>query len=199
MNGYDDAAVTLDGSLIAHGSALILPLAVIEGPLVSIAAGFLSAQGYFDWLWVLGLLVCGDLIGDLIYYWIGRTGKTGLTRLLRRFGVRNAVNPELQRHLRDNATKMLFIGKWTQSMGVVVLVGSGMLRLPLAKFMLVNLLATLPKSALLFGVGYFASDDIRQFDQHPILSSLGLGLIGIAATVLVLRKTHVLGAGETGR
>jgi membrane-associated protein len=198
MNG-SDSAVTLDGSLIAHGSALILPLAVVEGPLVSIAAGFLSAQGYFDWLWAIGLLVCGDLIGDLIYYWIGRSGKTGLTRLLRRFGVRSTITPEVQHHLKANATKMLFIGKWTQSVGVVVLIGSGMLRVSLAKFMLINLIATVPKSAVLFGVGYFAGDDIRQFDQHPVLSAVGLGIIGIVATVVVLRKTHVFGAGGTSR
>jgi len=37
--------MTLDGFLIAYGSALILPAAVIEGPVVSIISGVLSAQG----------------------------------------------------------------------------------------------------------------------------------------------------------
>ena len=191
--------MSLDGSLIAHGSALILPLAVIEGPLVSIAAGFLSEQGYFDWLWALGLLVCGDLIGDLIYYWIGRTGKTGLTRLLRRFGIHSTVTPDFERHLKNNATKMLFIGKWTQSVGVVVLVGSGMLRVPLAKFLTINLLATVPKSVVLFSVGYFAGDRFHDFGEHPILSGIALGAIGIAATLFVLRKTDIIRAGGTSR
>jgi membrane protein DedA with SNARE-associated domain len=187
--------VTLDGSLIAHGSALILPLAVIEGPLVSIAAGFLSAQGYFDWPWALGLLVCGDLIGDVTYYWIGRTGKTGLNGLLRRLRVRSTVTPDLQRHLKDHATKMLLIGKWTQSIGVVVLIGSGMLRLPLAKFILVNLLATLPKSAVLFGVGYFAGGHFPLFEHHLVIATIMLGLVGVAASMLVLRRADDFGTG----
>ena len=49
--------MTIDSFLIAHGSALILPLSVIEGPVVSILTGFLSAQGYFHWYWALCLLV----------------------------------------------------------------------------------------------------------------------------------------------
>ena len=191
--------MTLDGSLIAHGSALILPLAVIEGPLVSIAAGFLSAQGYFDWWWALCLLVFGDLIGDVIYYWIGRTGRTGITSVLRRVGVRSTVTAEMQRHLKEHATKMLFIGKWTQSIGVVVLIGSGMLHLPLPRFVLINLLATVPKSAVLFSVGYFVSGHYRLFGDHLALGTIVLGLVGVAAIALVLRRVDIIRAGGTGR
>ena len=162
-----EQSVTLDGFLIAHGSALILPLAVIEGPVVTILTGFLSAQGYFDWYWALCLLVCGDLIGDLIYYWIGRTGRTPLAGLGRRLGAApRRARPSCNDGLTHNAAKMLFIGKWTHSIGWLVLIGSGMLRLPLPRFMLVNLLATIPKSAVLFGVGYFAGDCYPLFEQH---------------------------------
>lgn len=191
--------VTVDGFLIAHGSALILPLAVIEGPLVSVAVGFLSAHGYFDWWWALFLLIVGDLVGDAIYYWIGHSGKTGLTRLLRRLGVRGSVNPDLRQRLRDNATKMLCIGKWTQSIGVVVLIGSGMLRLPLAKFLLVNLLATLPKSALLLGVGFFAGAHAAVLEEHAVLGTIALGVLGAAGIFLVLRRGDVVRADGAGR
>lgn len=198
MSGYE-GPVSLDASLIAHGSALILPLAVIEGPLVSVAAGFLSGQGYFDWLWSLCLLVCGDVLGDVLYYWIGRTGKTGLVKLLRRLGVRSTVDPETQRHLKDNATKMLLIGKWTQSIGVVVLIGSGMLRVPVGRFFLVNLLASVPKSLVLFGLGYFAGHHYQELAQHAGLTAIVLGLLGIAGIALVLRRADISHIGGAGR
>jgi membrane protein DedA with SNARE-associated domain len=191
--------MTLDASLIAYGSVLILPLAVIEGPLVSIATGFLSAAGYFDWVWALSLLVVGDLIGDVLYYWIGRSGRTPMAGLLRRFGVRSTVTPEMQRHLTEHSTKMLFIGKWTQSIGIVVLIGSGMLRLPLLRFILVNLIATLPKSLVLFGLGYFASNYLADLAQHAVITTIVLGLVGIAGVVLVLRRFDGFGVGGTGR
>jgi membrane protein DedA with SNARE-associated domain len=192
--------VTLDGFLIAHGSALILPLAVIEGPFVSVLTGFLSAQGYFAWAPALVMLVCGDLIGDVIYYWIGRTGRSPLSSLGQRLGVGRVLSPELQRGLTQNAAKMLFIGKWTHSIGCLVLIGAGMLRVPLPRFILVNLAATLPKSALLFSVGYFAGDHYsRFFEQHTLLAMVLLCAVGLAAMVLVLRRADSGLADGTGR
>jgi len=194
-----DKAVTIDGFLIAHGSALILPLAVIEGPVVSAVTGFLSAQGYFAWYWALFLLVCGDLIGDLILYWVGRGSFTPLACFARRVGVRRVIAPDLQRGLTDNAARMLFIGKWTHTIGCVVLIGSGMLRVKLAEFMLVNLLATLPKSAILFGFGYFAGDASPLVEHHAGLVMIGLSAVGVAAILLIIRRAGRGWAGGTGR
>ncbi len=191
-----EATVTLDGFLVAHGSALILPLAVIEGPVVSVLSGFLSAQGYFVWYWVLCLLVCGDLIGDMIYYWVGRTGGGALAGLGRRAGMDRILTPELRHGLTENATRVLVIGKWTHSIGCVVLIGSGMLRLPLPGFMLVNLLATLPKSAVLFGLGYFVGDDYPLLAPHAGVLVVLLCAIGAAAIAMVLRRGDRVGAGR---
>ena len=190
--------MTLSGFLIAHGSALILPLAVIEGPIVTLLTGFLSAQGYFDWCWALCLLVCGDVVGDVIYYWVGRTGRTPLAGLGRWLGVRRAVSPRLQRRLTHNATRMLLIGKWTHSVGGLVLIGSGMLHLPLPRFILVNLLATLPKSAVLFSFGYFAADYYPLFERHIVLGTILLCGMGAAGVALVLRRGNPIWASGPG-
>lgn len=191
--------MTLDGFLVAHGSALILPLSVIEGPVVSIITGFLSAQGTVRWYWALCLLVCGDVIGDLMYYWIGRSGRAPLAGLARRLGVRRGVPPEVQAGLRQNAAKMLCIGKWTHSIGGLVLVGSGMLRVPLPRFILVNLLATVPKSAVLFCVGYFSWNCWPLFERHYVSGTVMLGCLGAVAVVAVLRGADGIRAGRASR
>lgn len=190
--------MTIDSFLIAHGSALILPLSVIEGPVVSILTGCFAAQGYVAWYWALCLLVGGDLAGDLIYYWIGRSGRTPLAGLARRLGVRRAVSAEVQAGLTQNAAKMLCIGKWTQSIGALVLIGSGMLRVPLPRFILINLLATLPKSTVLFCIGYFAGNYWPLFERHYALGTIVLGAVGAAAILAVLRRSDRLWAGGTG-
>jgi membrane protein DedA with SNARE-associated domain len=174
-------------------------LSVIEGPVVTILVGFLAAQGYFHWYWALSLLVSGDLIGDLIYYWIGRTGRTPLVGLARRLGVRRTVPAEVQAGLTHNAAKMLLIGKWTHSIGCVVLIGSGMLRIPLSRFILINLLATIPKSAALFCVGYFAGNCYPLFERHYALGTFVLCVVGATAIMLVLRRADGIWAGGSGR
>jgi membrane protein DedA with SNARE-associated domain len=188
--------VTLDAFLIAHGSALILPLAVVEGPFVSIASGFLAARGYVGWVLAFCLLACGDVIGDVMYYWVGRSGKTPLGFVLRRLGVRGTLSPQMQARLKDNATQVLLIGKWTQSAGLLVLVGCGMLRVPLPRFILVNTLATLPKTAVLMAVGAVAGNHVATLEDHATLTAIVLGLIAVVAILLVLRRAERVGAGE---
>ena len=186
--------MTLDSFLIAYGRALILPLSVVEGPAVSAATGFLSSQGYVGWPLAMLLLVCGDLIGDLIYYWIGRSGVTPLSGISRRLGLKQAFSPEFQQDLRQHSTKMLLVGKWTHAIGCVVLVASGMLRLPLPGFLFVNLLATLPKSGALFAFGYFAGNHIGFFERHAVLGSALLGIAGVACVARILRQARLVRA-----
>lgn len=184
--------------LITHGIALILPLAVIEGPVVSVLAGFLSAQGDFHWYWALCLLVCGDLIGDGIYYWIGRSGRASLTGLGKLLRMRAHVTTAVQCGLRCNAVKMLFIGKWTHSIGGLVLVGSGMLRVPILRFILVNLVATVPKSAVLFGFGYFAAGYYPSFERHFMLTTIVLCAAGVASIGFLLLRAGAISPRGSG-
>jgi membrane protein DedA with SNARE-associated domain len=183
--------------LVAYGSALILPLAVIEGPFVSIVTGALAARGYVDWRLALPLLVCGDLIGDLIYYAIGRSGGAPLGVVFRRLGVGAETAEGMRQGLERNATKMLFIGKWTHSIGCLVLIGSGMLRRPLPGFLLVNLLATVPKSAALLAIGGFAGASLPLVERHVVPATIVLAAAGLMATLMVLRRAHpAAGAGR---
>ena len=188
--------MTLEGLLIEHGGALILPLAVIEGPIVSVVTGFLSARGYFDWYWALCLLVCGDVIGDLIYYSVGRGSGTRLARVFRRFLPSGGVPRELQNGLTRNSAKMLLIGKWTHSIGFLVLICSGMLRLPLRRFFLVNTLASLPKSAVLLGLGYFVGDHYPLFERHVVFTTIMLCAVGITGMLAILRRNGLLWNGR---
>jgi membrane-associated protein len=89
----------------------------------------------------------------------------------------------------QNASKMLLIGKWTHSIGFLVLTGSGMLRVPLGQFLLVNLIGTIPKTAALFSIGYFAGQDYPFFERHAILIAIILCILGSSAILLLIRRT----------
>ena len=80
-----------------------------------------------------------------------------------------------------------------------MLIGSGMLRLPLLRFILINLLATIPKSTVLFCIGYFAGNCCPLMDRHYELATLVLCAVGVAAIALVLRRAEAIRAGGAGR
>jgi membrane protein DedA with SNARE-associated domain len=182
--------------IASYGLVLLLPLAIIEGPVVAILSGVLAAKGYFGWCPAVALLLLGDLIGDVLYYWFGRTGAAPLAGLAHRLGIERSVPPALQRDLASNATHMWLIGKWTHSLGFVVLVGSGMLRLPLGRFLAINLLASLPKIGLLFGLGYFTAGQYRFFERHAGVTVALLAVAGAVAITLVLRRPRVAGHAD---
>jgi membrane protein DedA with SNARE-associated domain len=119
-----------------------------------------------------------------------------LTLLRRRLGIGGAITPALQQRLRRNATRMLLVGKWTHALGGLVLVGSGMLRLPLPQFILVNLLATVPKSAALFGLGYFTGDHYPFLERHYVLATGVACAAGLASITLILRRTDGIRTGQ---
>ena len=58
--------------LAIYGYAALLPLAIIEGPAVTVFAAFLAAQGVFDVVGVYAIVVLGDLVGDVLHYAVGR-------------------------------------------------------------------------------------------------------------------------------
>ena len=58
--------------LAIYGYAALLPLAIIEGPAVTVFAAFLAAQGVFEVVGVYAIVVLGDLVGDVLHYAVGR-------------------------------------------------------------------------------------------------------------------------------
>jgi membrane protein DedA with SNARE-associated domain len=171
-----------------HGLLLLLPLAVIEGPVVSVLAGVLCAQGLMDWHFALPLLVLGDVMGDLIYYAAGRFSHGWLHRMAVRLHLPTEIGAALIARVSGHATRMLLIGKWTHAIGGVVLVASGVARVSLWQFVGVNTLATLPKTALLLGVGFWAGENVvALFERYGAVVPVLLAL-GVLAVILLLRR-----------
>ncbi|PWE31547.1 DedA family protein [Pararhodobacter marinus] len=143
-----------------HGLLLLAPLAVIEGPIMSILGGSLSGADLFNVWAVLAIVIAADLFGDMGLYWIGMRGEALLPERLRA----RVLNPDsaLQRRLRyeltDHGVRLLVLGKLTHGAGFAVLMAAGAMRYPFAKFVLVNLGATAVKSGALVALGWWLGD-----------------------------------------
>jgi membrane protein DedA with SNARE-associated domain len=157
--------------LAVYGYAAMLPLAVIEGPVVTVFAGFLAAEGLFDLAGVYAVAVLGDLIGDLLYYAVGRwaVGRWAVGRWASDRWMAQAVPDRhgrwaarlhqrvsvLAPQIRTRAGAMLLFGKLTHSAGFAVLLAAGAVRVDLRRFLAFNLLGALPKVLVLILVGYW--------------------------------------------
>lgn len=170
--------------LATHGLWLMAPLALVEGPLVTVAAGTLAAQGVLPLGGVILTATAADLCGDVLLWLSGRHLCRQLPFRLKRRIVRRVPFADLRR----NAGRVLLFGKLTHSLGAAVLLASGMARVPFMPFVTINLLATVPKvcafALLGWAFGHTLTGNDRLFAP--------LGFLTLAATAgiaaLWLRK-----------
>lgn len=144
-------------SLINHyGYWALFVLSLFEGPLVTVFAAALAAQGLLNVAVIYGVVVAGDLVGDLGFYVAGRwllgpwARHGGMRR--HRFADRIAA---LRDKLHAQAGRILLFGKLTHSAGFAILLAAGAARIRLITYVFYNLLGTLPKAALLMAIGYY--------------------------------------------
>ncbi|MFN4130787.1 MAG: DedA family protein [Paracoccaceae bacterium] len=145
------------GALIRdYGMLIIAPLAVLEGPVVSVISGYLAKAGLLSLQRVFGVLVVADLAGDVLLYLVGRRGRAGLALpWLARFGVTRRRLAHVIRAFRRNDARILILGKLTHSAGFAVLLAAGMARMSFARFLAFNLLATIPKVMICLALGWW--------------------------------------------
>lgn len=168
-----------------YGLWLLIPLSILEGPIVTVLAAWLAHAHGSSLALVYMICVIGDLAGDTLIYGLGRGGPEMLPerwqRLLR---LDIARRGKLSDHFAVRGGRTLLIGKLTHSAGFAVLLAAGAARMPLGPFWLYNLLGSLPKTLAFMLVGVFLGHALPQIDRYIAHGSLILlGLLVLAILV----------------
>jgi membrane protein DedA with SNARE-associated domain len=167
-----------------HGLWLVGPMAIIEGPIVTVIAAYLAKLGYMTVLGVYLVCLVGDLVGDGLYYWIGRLGPALMPdRWLAKLGMTEARTLALEGHFADKGGRTLLIGKWTHSAGLPIMLASGAARMNFAAYMWYNLIGSIPKTAFFTAIGWFIGSAYSAIDTWIWRGSL---VIVLAAAVVGL-------------
>src|SRR3989338_6363855 len=61
--------------LLTYKYLILIPLSIIEGPIVTVIAGFLVTLKFFNLFLIYIIMVAGDVVGDGIAYSFGYFGK----------------------------------------------------------------------------------------------------------------------------
>jgi membrane protein DedA with SNARE-associated domain len=180
---------TIAAALPRYGYFFLFAAAVVEGPIITVLGAFLAAQSIFNVYIVYIVVVLGDLIGDLLYYGAGRLGRFGLIeRLAKRMGLATTSFKQLELYFENHGATALFYAKYTQT-GIIALPAAGAARMPIAMFLLYNILATLPKSLGLVLVGYFLGREYQAIDRYSARLSFAFFLsVCVLGAYLVFRQ-----------
>jgi membrane protein DedA with SNARE-associated domain len=171
----------LEALVRSHGLWLMFPLALVEGPIITVIGGALAKAGVLPVAGVYLVAVLGDLVGDAAMYGLGRLAPWLPEGLRRRLGLSPARLDRLAAHFREKGAVTLVIGKLTHSAGFAVLVAAGAAQMPFGRFLAINLAATLPKVAAFLLLGYGLGAVTAGVDDAILVGSLVLlALLGLA-------------------
>ena len=174
--------------LITYKYAIIFPIAVIEGPTVSIIAGSLAQAGYMNVFYVYALIVFGDMVGDTIYYCIGRFG--GLY-FIRRWNhilkIDTTKVVKLEKTFNTHGVKLLIAGK-AQGLGSIILMTAGLTKYPFGPYMWYNTLATLVKSSVLLYIGYTFGRQYASANDIVFKTGIALSLVFLVGIYFYINK-----------
>lgn len=163
-----------------HGLLLLFPLAVLEGPIVTVIAGWLVHLDFLVLGWSYFVLIIADLIGDSALYALGRSGKHILPhRWQARLGISDARLAQVFRHFDERGGRTLVLAKLTHSFGFAALVAAGAGRMYFPAFLWFNLIGTIPKTAFFLLMGYALGSAHQTIDAWLGRSSLLILAVGI--------------------
>ncbi|MDR3559503.1 MAG: VTT domain-containing protein [Candidatus Pacebacteria bacterium] len=166
--------------VIAHGYFLMFLAMLVEGPIVTAAAAFATAFGYFD-IWIVFLLsIFGDIVADVIYYVIGYYSRiTVIEKFGHHFGLTTERMKKIEATLNNHPVRTLLALKMTPVLPTPGLMMVGATRMRLKKFITICIAFIIPKSIFFIVVGYYFGAAyeliLKRFERGGII----LGLVAV--------------------
>ncbi len=180
--------------LLHYKYLVLFPLAILEGPIVTVIAGFFSSLGYLNFWLAYLVIVAGDLTGDALHYLVGRFGGR---HFIDRWGRYIGIGPDqltlVEKQFIKRGDKLLFIGKMTHGIGGIFLIAAGVIKMPFDEFIFSNLLATLVKSLILLLIGFYfgyALTTINSYLEKIALISIGSAVLLTLIYFFYFRKNR---------
>ncbi len=170
--------------LAKYGYSALLPIAVVEGPAMAMVAGALVAAGKLNGITACLLLIAADLVGDAAYYALGRYGHGPLAERISKW---LKLTPErlrpLEQRFHDNDWKLLMIGK-TQALGSIILYFAGASRMSFTRYMVLNVIGTVPKVLLFEFIGFLLGLSLLSSSRY--IDYVTVTLFAAALVLLIL-------------
>lgn len=171
--------------LTNYGYFILFPLAVIEGPMVAIVAGFLSSLGFMNIFFAFAIIMTGDVVGDSGYYMIGRWGGNYFSRYFTKHAEKiSKVKTYFETHQR----KAIALSKLFHGIGITGLLAAGSLKIPYKRYITICFLTTAAQSVVLFIIGILFGHTYIQLGKYFDYFSAAMTIMGLAVIFVIAIK-----------
>ena len=172
--------------LITYKYLLIIPLAIIEGPIVSVICGFLITLGFFNPFIIFIIMIVGDIIGDGMYYYIGYSGG----KLLRYFKISEAKIEKAKKYFHENHHKAIILSKLIHGVGFTGLVAAGVLHMPYKRFFKACIIVSIIQSIVMLTIGIAFGHAYTIVGKLLNFYSAIASVLALAAAILAIFQNY---------
>jgi len=162
----------------------MLPLMIIEGPVITIVAAMLASLGAFNWIVVFLLSMAGDVIGDVILYGLGYKYGMGFVRGFGKYmGITEKLVTKMEKYFENHGGKTIFAVKSTTGLCWATFTAAGIVKMPFWKFVKFSVLGGIVWSGFLVAMGYFYGYLWREISQYIDWIGWAVSVVAIASYV----------------
>src|SRR3989344_4113421 len=172
--------------LLTYKYLIMIPLAIIEGPIMSVICGFLTTLGVFNPLLIFIVMVAGDIIGDGIYYYIGYSGK----KLLRYLKISEEKIEKAKIYFQENHKKAIAGSKIMWGVGTVGLVAAGALHVPYKRYFRTCALYSLTQSFVMILLGVFFGQSYVIIGKYLDYYTAGASIIALFVILFIFFQIY---------
>lgn len=172
--------------IIEYRYLIMIPLAIVEGPIVAFVAGTLASLGYFNIYGLALFFFARDMGMDACYYALGYFGgRTGFARrLLRKIRVTEDHLEGVRLLWEHNPMSTMFIGKLSYGIGSTFVAVAGMVKFRVTTFFKYGALVAILQYWTLLAIGYFFGSSFGGSISN-ILANIQYVIAGIGIVITV--------------
>jgi len=152
----------------AYRYPILIPAAFFWGLLVCMVSGVAIRVGYLDFAPAYACLMIGELLGDVVWYWVGyRWGESFTRRFGKYVGITESSIATAKRLFRKYNQRILVSSKLTTGFGLAIpiLFTAGLSHVSFSRYMLANMSGQLFWTGGLIAIGYYFGDFYLKVDS----------------------------------
>ncbi len=162
-------------------------------------AGYMSAQGDMNLVWVILFGSLGSVLGAIFWYWVGsKAGAHDLHRWTEKHGIWIGLQPadldRAEHFFHKHGTKAVLLGRLVPLIRTFISVPAGISGMPFTSFLLFTAVGTVVWTAALGCGGYFLGQQFPKISEY--LGPVTWVIIAIAVVAYVVRVTKIARSRE---
>ena len=175
--------------LITNAYPVMVPLSLVEGPIIALAGGAGAAAGLLNAWWVYAIVMGGALFQDTVYYGLGlKAAKSKKIHALARHArLVGETLGSLDDAWRDEMFLTLVVSKFAYGLYAPVIVSAGMAKAPFWRFLGESLALSALVLAAWLGAGYAIARAFGSVGPQASWAMAALGLLAPIGLVFVAR------------